>query len=136
MRENGGSVVNIIANMYSGMPGMSHSGAARAGVENMTKTLAGNSIKSDSAVTNYGSANSDIFERNIPNIPLGRLGKTEEISAAVCYLLSPAAAFVSGTTIIVDGAEFLHTGRWPTSGRDNTKSYTWADDSGDPKSKL
>ena len=40
MREHGGAIVNIIADMKKGMPGMVHSGAARAGVENITKTLA------------------------------------------------------------------------------------------------
>eukprot|EP00808_Paulinella_micropora_P021372 g22156.t1 len=40
MRLHGGAIVNVIADMWNGMPGMSHSGAARAGVENLTKTLA------------------------------------------------------------------------------------------------
>ncbi|XP_067929592.1 peroxisomal trans-2-enoyl-CoA reductase-like [Watersipora subatra] len=154
MKDHGGAVVNIIAEMFSGMPGMSHSGAARAGVENLTKTLAvewaddgirincvcpGNSIKSETATANYGPAKSDIFESNLPTIPLGRLGKPEEVSAAVCYLLCPAASFVTGTTMIVDGGEILFNARWPT-GRDNTKAYSWEDDceedNSTPKSKL
>ena len=74
----------------------------------------GNSIKSPTATANYGEEQAGIFERNIPYIPLGRLGKPEEISAAVCYLLSPAASFVTGTTMIVDGGEFINQGKWPT----------------------
>ena len=40
MVEHGGKIINIIANMWQGFPGFAHSGAARAGVHNLTKTLA------------------------------------------------------------------------------------------------
>lgn len=76
--QHGGSIVNITMDTYRGNPFMSHSGAARAGVENLTKSLAiewaesgvrvnaiapGNCIYSPTAAKNYGSLN--IFEKVI-----------------------------------------------------------------------
>ncbi|CAD5121788.1 DgyrCDS10264 [Dimorphilus gyrociliatus] len=122
MKENGGCIVNIIANMFNGWPGMSHSGAARAGVDNLTKSLAvewapngirinsvapGSSIFSDTAAANYGS--SEIFDNQIPRIPAKRLGTVEEVSGVVCYLLSPAASFITGETVRIDGGQSLYS---------------------------
>ncbi|XP_014669666.1 PREDICTED: peroxisomal trans-2-enoyl-CoA reductase-like isoform X2 [Priapulus caudatus] len=92
MKENGGSIVNIIADMVKGMLFMGHSGAARAGVENMTKTMAiewakygirincvlpGSAIYSESAAMNYGDP--ALFERLKPEIPARRLGTVQEV---------------------------------------------------------
>jgi peroxisomal trans-2-enoyl-CoA reductase len=143
MVEHGGVIINIIADMWKGFPGMSHTGAARAGVDNLTKSLAiewassgvrvnavapGSSIYSKTASMNYG--NIDVFQHQIPNIPAKRLGTPEEISAAVCFLLSPAAAFISGETVKVDGAHWLYapSSPYPIDDHDKLPAYTWKKD--------
>jgi citronellol/citronellal dehydrogenase len=115
MKQHGGAIVNMIADMWHGMPNMGHSGAARAGMLNFTETAAlewapvrVNAIApgwiASSGLDQYpGEMREHI--RSLPaKVPLGRLGTESEIAAAIVYLLSPAAAFVSGTCIRVDGA--------------------------------
>ncbi|RLA21804.1 MAG: 2,4-dienoyl-CoA reductase [Gammaproteobacteria bacterium] len=117
MSNHGGSIVNIVADMWGGMPGMGHSGAARAGMVNFTQTAAyewGHAGVRVNAVAPGWIASSgmdtypDSFKkvlRELPKAaPLGRLGNEAEISSAVCFLLGDAASYISGTTIRVDGA--------------------------------
>jgi len=117
MSIHGGSVVNIVADMWGGMPGMGHSGAARAGMANFTQTAAyewGHAGVRVNAVAPGWIASSgmdtypDKFKavlKTLKNaVPLGRLGNEAEISASICFLLSDAASFISGTVIRVDGA--------------------------------
>ncbi|XP_071103056.1 peroxisomal trans-2-enoyl-CoA reductase-like isoform X1 [Haliotis cracherodii] len=157
MQEHGGIIVNIIADMWKGFPSMSHTGAARSAVDNLTKSLAiewasdgvrvnsvapGSSIYSETAAANYGDFN--IFSRNIPSVPAKRLGTTEEVSAAVCFLLSPAASFISGETLKVDaGSSIYPSMTWTIPEHKKLPAYRWDDDddgtSGSqntPKSKL
>ena len=112
----GGSIVNITCDHMLGFPGMAHTGAARAGVDNLTKTLAmewaadglrvnavaPGVIYSASAASNYPTESflTDLACR----IPFKRLGTPEEISSAVVFLLSDAtASYITGTTLRVDG---------------------------------
>jgi citronellol/citronellal dehydrogenase len=120
MGERGGAIVNIVAEMWNGFPGMAHTGAARAGVVNLTQTLAvewasrGIRINSvapggilSSGLHNYPKG---VLEMAMPMMrgnPTGRLGTESEVSAAVVFLLSPAAAYVNGATLRVDGASSL-----------------------------
>ncbi|ORU94472.1 MAG: 2,4-dienoyl-CoA reductase [Cycloclasticus sp. symbiont of Bathymodiolus heckerae] len=117
MEENGGSIVNIVADMWAGMPGMGHSGAARAGMVNFTQTAAYewgyagvrvNAVApgwiASSGMDTYPDKFKAILKTLKNAVPLGRLGNEAEISAAICFLLSDAANFISGTTIRVDGA--------------------------------
>ncbi len=117
MSNHGGSIVNIVADMWGGMPGMGHSGAARAGMVNFTQTAAyewGHAGVRVNAVAPGWIASSgmdtypDSFKKVLKELPkaapLGRLGNEAEISAAICFLLGDAASYISGTTIRVDGA--------------------------------
>jgi len=125
MEEHGGSIVNIIADMWRGFPGMAHTGAARAGVDNLTKTLAlewawrgirvnavAPGIILSSGYANYDPVFRQVFLDMADNIPARRLGTEEEVSSSVLWLLSDGAAFVSGTTMRVDGAGSLWRMSW------------------------
>ncbi|XP_053328069.1 peroxisomal trans-2-enoyl-CoA reductase [Spea bombifrons] len=125
MKEHGGAIVNIVADMWKGFPGMAHTGAARAAVDNLTKSLAiewahngvrinsiaPGTIFSQTAVENY-KMGPRLFESYIPKIPAKRLGLPEEISPMVCFLLSPAASFISGETVRVDAGQSLYASPW------------------------
>lgn len=117
MAEHGGAIVNIIADMWEGMPGMGHSGAARAGMLNFTETaavewaVAGVRVNAvapgwiaSSGLDTYGDAIRPMLRKLKLCVPLQRLGTESEVSAAIAFLLSPAAAFISGSVIRVDGA--------------------------------
>jgi citronellol/citronellal dehydrogenase len=122
----GGAMVNIIADMWQGMPTMGHSGAARAGMLNFTETAAFewapvrvNAVApgwiASSGLDNYPPEMAEHI-RSLPRrVPLQRLGTESEVSAAICYLLSPAAAFISGSCLRVDGAV-------PNAKRNNTNT--------------
>ena len=110
-----GAIVNIIADMWQGMPTMGHSGAARAGMLNFTETAAFewapvrvNAVApgwiASSGLDNYPPEMAAHIRSLPKQVPLGRLGTESEISAAICFLLSPAAAFISGSCLRVDGA--------------------------------
>ena len=110
-----GAIVNIIADMWQGMPTMGHSGAARAGMLNFTETAAFEwaPIRVNAVAPGWiASSGLDQYPpemrehiRGLPkHVPAGRLGTESEVSAAICFLLSPAAAFISGSCIRVDGA--------------------------------
>jgi citronellol/citronellal dehydrogenase len=120
MGEHGGAVVSIVADMWNGFPGMAHTAAARAGVVNLTKTLAiewgsrrvrvnavAPGLVYSSGMDTYDPAIQEAAAARARKIPAGRIGTESEVSAAVAYLLSPAAAFVTGETIRVDGGASL-----------------------------
>lgn len=120
MQKNGGAIVNITADNLNGMPGMGHSGAARAGVENLTKTAAWEWAQYGVRINSVapGWIRSSGFDTYPPEIqkqllsyyeksPMKRFGTEAEVSAAVCFLLSRAAGFISGESLWVDGASSL-----------------------------
>ncbi|MFZ4736062.1 MAG: SDR family oxidoreductase [Bradymonadia bacterium] len=116
-----GRVVNIVANMWRGFPGMAHTGAARAGVVNLTQTLAlewarhgilvnavAPGVIESSGLDHYGPEIKATLIADAPNhVPLKRIGRVEDVAFAVVYLLSPAGDFVTGETICVDGGQKL-----------------------------
>lgn len=117
MNRNGGSIVNIVADMWNGMPGMGHSGAARAGMVNFTQTAAYewghagvrvNAVApgwiTSSGMDTYPDSFKAVIKTLKAAVPLGRMGNEAEVSSAICYLLSDGAAFISGTTVRIDGA--------------------------------
>jgi len=143
MEKNGGVIVNMVVNMWLGWPGAAHSGASRAGIVNLTKSLAiewaqsgvrincvapGSSIFSDTAAANYGEY--DLFKSNIPSIPFKRLGNPEEVSGVICFLLSPASAFISGETVKIDGAQSLYSPStvYEIPDHKNMPAYDWNKD--------
>jgi citronellol/citronellal dehydrogenase len=116
MRSHGGAIVNMSADIERGMPGMAHSGAARAGVENLTRTAAyewaGSAVRvncvapgwiASSGMDTYEGAMRALLPKLKRHVPLGRLGTEAEVSAVTCFLLSPGAAFVTGVTIPING---------------------------------
>jgi len=114
-KGNAGAIVNIIADMWQGMPNMGHSGAARAGMLNFTETAAFEwaPVRVNAVAPGWiASSGMDQYPpemqeriRSLPRLaPLQRVGTESEVSAAICFLLSPGAAFISGSCIRVDGA--------------------------------
>jgi citronellol/citronellal dehydrogenase len=122
--QEGGKVMSVTLSPHNGMPAMVHSGAARAAVENMMRTLAvewsrfgiktvslaAGQFATETFLTKYPQAVLDHVARSVP---LGRTGRSEEMAWLVAYLASPAGDFVSGTTITVDGARDNWAGPWP-----------------------
>ena len=122
--QGGGKVVSITLSPHNGMPGMVHSGAARAAVENMMRTL---SVEwSRYGIRLCAVAPGPDRHRGLPHevpegvvetvprtIPLGRLGRPEEVAWLIAYLASPAGDFFSGTVLTVDGARDNWFGSWP-----------------------
>ena len=117
MKAHGGSIVNIVADMWMGMPSMGHSGAARAGMVNFTETAAlewsGSNVRVNAVAPGWiASSGMDQYPpemgeriRGLKNIaPLGRMGTESETAAAIVFLLSDGAAYISGSTLRVDGA--------------------------------
>jgi citronellol/citronellal dehydrogenase len=117
-----GRIVNVIANIYRGFPGMVHTGAARAGVENMTMSLAVewaqfgilvNSV-APGIIRSSGTLQypPQLLERGIQETPLKRAGTCEEVAASIVFLASPAAQFITGTTLRIDGGGALWGHTW------------------------
>ena len=111
----GGAIVNIIADMWMGMATMGHSGAARAGMLNFTETAAFewapvrvNAVApgwiASSGLDHYPPEMAEHLRALPGRVPVGRLGTESEVSAAIAFLLSPAAGFISGSCLRVDGA--------------------------------
>ncbi|MBS0448674.1 MAG: SDR family oxidoreductase [Proteobacteria bacterium] len=128
MAAHGGAIVNIIADMWHGMPGMGHSGAARAGMLNFTETAAlewapvrVNAVApgwiASSGMDQYPESMHATIRAMKDMVPLRRLGTESEAAAAIVFLLSPAAAFISGACLRIDGAAPNAKRIWPEVGR-------------------
>lgn len=136
MSKTGGAIVNITADMWGGMPGMIHSGAARAGMDNITKTLAFewghkgvrvNAIAPGWIVSSGMDTYDGAFKAVIPKlkdaVPMKRMGTESEISGMICFLLSPAASFINGTSIRIDGGASLGNRVWPLPSATNCEPF-------------
>ena len=125
MEAHGGAIVNVVAIVDFGMPSMGHTGAARAGMINLTQTAAlewvhrgvrVNAVAPGSIATSgMGTYNAEFQQRlkaRRSQIPYQRMGTEAEVSASICFLLSEAAAYITGVVLPVDGglrlAKHLH----------------------------
>jgi citronellol/citronellal dehydrogenase len=123
----GGKILNVTLSPHHGLPGMAHSSAARAAVENLTRVLsiewarfgirlvalAAGQFATETLRTKYPP---QVVEGVAGTIPLGRLGTEEEFAWLVAYLASPAGDFVSGSVLTIDGARDNWFGSWPPAG--------------------
>lgn len=136
MQTHGGAIVNIVADMWRGMPGMGHSGAARAGMVNFTQTAAVewawagvrvNAVApgwiASSGLETYPEVIQAMFPTLRDSVPLKRLGTEAEVSAIVAFLLSPAAAFITGETVRVDGAAPLYPVTFPLPNESRSRAF-------------
>ena len=116
MGAHGGAIVNIIADIWHGWPDFAHSGAARGGMHTLTETAACEWATAGVRVNSVapGGIASSGFDRYAPEakakilefpptVPLQLFGTESEVSSAIVYLLSPGAAYVTGTCLRVDG---------------------------------
>ncbi len=123
-----GSIVNIV-HVYAldrGAPPFAHSGAARAGVVNLTRTLghdyAGRNVRVNAVAPGFVDTaglrehefeplqHNDFESTALRDVPAGRFADPDEVAAITLFLCSPAAAYITGTTIVADGA--LSLGNW------------------------
>lgn len=111
-----GAIVNVTSDFRNGWPGMGHSGAARAGIGNLTMTAAvewarygirvnavAPGIVESSGLTNYPPEFLARTRSNVGHIPVKRFATEAEISSGVIFLLTPGAQYITGTLLQIDG---------------------------------
>ena len=123
----GGKIVNVTLSPHHGLPGMAHSSAARAAVENLTRVLsiewarfgirltalAAGHFATETLRTKYPR---QVVEGVAGTVPLGRLGTEEEFAWLVAYVAGPAGDYLSGAVLTIDGARDNWLGAWPPGG--------------------
>jgi citronellol/citronellal dehydrogenase len=123
----GGKILNVTLSPHHGLPGMAHSSAARAAVENLTRVLsiewarfgirltalAAGHFATETLKTKYPKP---VVEGVAGTVPLGRLGTEEEFAWLVAFLASPAGDYFSGAVLTLDGARDNWFGAWPPGG--------------------
>lgn len=126
MAEHGGVMVNMIADMWEGWPMYAHSGAARAGMYNLTQSAAAdwghagvriNAVApgsiSSSGLDTYDPADDSYLQRDLTQeIALQRWGTESEVSATIVFLLSPGSSFISGSVVRLDGGAPSSSRMW------------------------
>jgi NAD(P)-dependent dehydrogenase (short-subunit alcohol dehydrogenase family) len=125
--ERGGKIVDVTLSPHMGLPGMAHSSAARAAVENLTRVLAiewarfgirltalaAGHFATDTLMTKYPKP---VVDGVAGTVPLQRLGRPEEFAWLVAYVASPAGDYLSGAVLTIDGARDDWLGPWPPQG--------------------
>jgi acetoacetyl-CoA reductase len=122
MRERGrGRIVNISSiNGQKGQVGQANYSASKAGIIGFTKAIAQENARKGITVNCVcpGYINTDmvagvpekVLEAIVAQIPVGRLGKAEEIASLVAYLVSDDAAFITGAVFTANGGQYLANG--------------------------
>jgi citronellol/citronellal dehydrogenase len=136
MEFHGGAIVNIIADIWGGMPTMAHSGAARAGMLSFTETAACEwacaGVRVNAVAPGWiASSGFDTYSPEMQaelrslktKVPLQRYGTEAEISAAIVFLLCEAAAFITGSCIRVDGGVPNARPTWKLQAHDRSKPF-------------
>ena len=136
MEKNGGVIVNMVASVGYGFPKMGHSGAARAGMINLTQTAAlewahsgvrVNAVAPGSIATSGMATYPEEFQKRLKerrhDVPLKRQGTESEISATICFLLSRAASYITGQSVGIDGGLPLAKAFWPVPDHDRSKPF-------------
>ena len=118
MKARQGRIINVTSVVgHAGNPGQANYCAAKAGVAGMSRSLA-RELGSRNITVNCvapGFIDTDmtrVLEEGqrqalVANVPLGRFGQPEDVAAAVVFLASPGAAYVTGTTLHVNGGMYM-----------------------------
>ncbi|MEO1957455.1 MAG: SDR family oxidoreductase [Methylophilaceae bacterium] len=135
MKQHGGAIVNIVATTAYGMPHMAHTGAARAGMVNLTQTAAlewvhsgvrVNAVAPGSVASSGMETYPEEFKKKLRErrhqIPMKRQATEAEISSAIVYLLSEGASYITGEVLAVDGGLPLAKENWPVPEHNNCKA--------------
>jgi citronellol/citronellal dehydrogenase len=125
-RQRGGTIVNVTLSPHHGMPGMAHSGAARAAVEELTCELATRWAGDGVCVSAVAAGHFDTevtakYPESVRagaarSVPLQRLGTPTEHAWLVALLASPLGRSFNGSTVTLDGARDNWYGAWPPTG--------------------
>jgi peroxisomal 2,4-dienoyl-CoA reductase len=122
VERGGGAIINITATLdYQGLPLQAHAGSAKAGIDALTRHLANEwgpqgirvaaiapgPIGDTEGMRRLGGGKEAEIARSVP---LRRLGRRDEIAAMAVYLASEAGAWITGTTIVIDGGQRLKSG--------------------------
>lgn len=150
LAANGGAIVNMLADMWNGMPGMGHSGAARAGMLNFTETAAVewamSGVRVNAVAPGYvASSGMDHYDPAFARMiipqcraatPLKRMAEEAEVASAIVFLLSPGAAFITGSCIRIDGGSSLASGLFEVPDHDRSQPYRGFHRAAAPKASL
>ncbi len=122
----GGAVINVTLSPHHGMPGMAHSGAARASVEALTSELASRWVSDGVSVVavaagHFATEVTAKYPESVRagasrTVPIQRLGTPIEHAWLVTMLASPLGRSFSGSTVTLDGARDNWFGPWPPPG--------------------
>jgi peroxisomal 2,4-dienoyl-CoA reductase len=124
LKKQGGAVLNISATLQLlGTVGQSHASAAKAGVDALTRALAAEWGPSGVRVNGLAPGpvdgtegvrrlTTDATRKQIEQVcPLGRMATIDEVANAAVFLCSDASAFITGVTLVIDGGQWLRSGR-------------------------
>merc|ERR1712173_317309 len=126
-KQRSGVIVTVTAAFWNGMPLMAHTGAARAATDNLTKTLAvewqkygvrvnqvAPGLIHSGALERYPKAFQDQIMKSAHKQNLAyRRGSSAEVTNGIIFLLSPGAAFITGTSLKIDAGECIWNLKYP-----------------------